>query len=111
VRTASVVQRRWMDLLRSAPWIDEEATAFPWYFEIFNDWMPMTIATRTLFVRATEPMPGTEGEVVPGSGDWRPHWEQPHDLKDLRGDHFTLFTDHSDATARAVHDWLSALES
>jgi hypothetical protein len=99
-----------MEFLRSMPWIDEEATAFPWYFEIFNDWMPMTIATRTLFACATEPLPGMEGEVLPGSGDWRTHWEQPHDLVDVRGNHFTLASDHSEATARTVHNWLSTLQ-
>jgi hypothetical protein len=104
-------RRAWLEGIRSVPWTDDEATATPWYLEILKDWMPAAIKTRTLFARATEPVPGIEGEVVSGSGDFRPHWEQPHDLMDLPGSHFTMLTHLSDSTARLVHDWLSTLEA
>ncbi|MGK4008526.1 amino acid adenylation domain-containing protein [Sorangium sp. So ce1036] len=104
--TATALLRAWIGYLPSVPRTDNEFTAMPWYSELFEDWVPAPLVTPTLLVRVTEPMPGMEGEVVPGSGDWRTHWEQAHAVMDLPGNHFTILTDHADTTARLVHDWL-----
>jgi hypothetical protein len=110
-RTVAVFRRMWLEGIRSVPWTDDEATAWPWYGEILKDFIPRAIKTRTLFARATEPVPGIEGEIVSGNGDFRPHWAQSHDLTDLPGNHLTIMTHHSDSTARLVHNWLSTLEA
>ena len=105
----SAFKRAWLSSLPSIPRTEDELTAMPWYSSIFEDWAPATIATRTLFVRVTEPMAGMAGEG--SSPNWRAHWEQPHTLADLPGNHFTILSDHAESTARIVHDWLSTIPS
>jgi thioesterase domain-containing protein len=109
-RTRQLFTRAWMEHIRSVSWTDDEGTAMPWYMELFQDWTPETIAAPSLFGRAMDPVPGTEGELVSAGERW-PHWKQAHDVAALPGNHFTMMTDHSDSTARLVHNWLSTLEA
>jgi polyketide synthase 7 len=78
----------------------EQLTAMGGYLRLFEDWAPRPIRTPTLFVRATE--------RIPGSGDgWRAEWGLDHVEMPVPGDHFTFMEDHAGTTASSVHDWLS----
>ncbi|WP_394821617.1 SDR family NAD(P)-dependent oxidoreductase [Pendulispora albinea] len=104
----------WRTLLKSVSllsWTDEELTAVAWGLEhLFTGWTPGAIVTPTLFVRAAEPMPGIEAEIIPGSDDWRaPPWKQPHTLVEVPGHHSTLLAEHAHSTAHAIDHWLATI--
>ncbi|WP_394831509.1 SDR family NAD(P)-dependent oxidoreductase [Pendulispora rubella] len=106
----SVFRRAWLGGLPTIPRTDEEFTALPCYTDLFQDWQPEELSSPTLFVRVQEPMPGMEDERLPGSGDWRSHWEHRHTPAELPGSHFTVLTEHAHTTARTIHEWLLTLE-
>ncbi|MEV6907552.1 type I polyketide synthase [Amycolatopsis sp. NPDC051071] len=81
---------------------DTRLTAMGGYFRLFRPWRPSPIATPTLLVRATEPLPGLDT-----SGEWRAGWELPHDVVDTPGDHFSMMEDQARRTAEAVGTWLT----
>jgi hypothetical protein len=85
---------------------DDELTAWIWYLRLFGEWTPTPIATPTLFLRAIEPLPGSEG-ADPAA--WQTAWPLPHDLRDTPGNHLTMLTVHADAAARIVDEWLAGL--
>ncbi|WP_394840360.1 SDR family NAD(P)-dependent oxidoreductase [Pendulispora rubella] len=100
-RFQEALRRVWMGQLDSAPRMDDELTAMMWYFRLFAGYRPAPIAARTLVIRVAEPLPGM------GDGDaWRAHWEHPHDVIEIPGDHVTMIAEHAGASARAIHDWL-----
>ncbi|MFC4333471.1 type I polyketide synthase [Streptomyces andamanensis] len=77
----------------------DRLTAMARYAELFAGWVPRRLAAPTLFVRARDPLPGTESA---------PPWPLPHTEVTVPGDHFTLLEEHARTTALAVHDWLTA---
>ncbi|MFJ8470843.1 type I polyketide synthase [Kitasatospora sp. NPDC094011] len=87
---------------------DTGLTAMGAYLRTFGPWQPEPIATRTLLLRAEQPLPGTGNR--PGGPDWRAFWRLPHESADIPGDHFSVLEDHSAGTADAVHRWLAELE-
>ncbi|MER7673591.1 beta-ketoacyl synthase N-terminal-like domain-containing protein [Kitasatospora sp. NPDC096128] len=84
---------------------DTGLTAMGAYLRAFGPWQPEPVATRTLLLRAEQPLPGTAQR--PGGPDWRAFWRLPHERADIPGDHFSVLEDHSDSTADAVHRWLT----
>jgi thioesterase domain-containing protein len=76
----------------------DRLTAMAGYFELFADWHPSPLGSPTLFVRARDPLPGTE--PAPG-------WSLPHTEVTVPGDHFTVLEEHARTTALAVHHWLA----
>ncbi|MFI5842716.1 type I polyketide synthase [Catenuloplanes sp. NPDC051500] len=80
---------------------DSALTTMGGYLRAFAAWQPDPIATRTLLLRATDPLPGTPGDV-----DWRAFWRLPHATADLPGDHFSVLEEHSAGTAAAVRAFL-----
>ena len=87
---------------------DDRLSAMGWYLNMFGTWEPEPISTPTLLVRATEPLP-TGSVKLEDLGDWRSFWELPHDIVDVRGNHFTMMEDFSNPTVRAIEDWLAQL--
>ncbi|ARQ71874.1 type I polyketide synthase [Streptomyces marincola] len=88
---------------RQDPWDDTCLTAMGGYARLFADWRPTALATPVLHLAAAGPLPGfpTEG--------WRSSWPPAHRADQAPGDHFTLLTEHSDTTARAIGDLLTGL--
>ncbi|WSR02227.1 type I polyketide synthase [Streptomyces sp. NBC_01210] len=84
---------------------DVRLTAMAGYFRIFGDWEPQAIATPTLLVRASEPLPNWRH-----TEDWQSSWRLEHSALDTAGDHFSMMEEHAGRTARTVHDWLSQLD-
>nr|WP_086821081.1 type I polyketide synthase [Allokutzneria sp. NRRL B-24872] len=78
----------------------DQLTAMGGYLRMFSGWQPAAIATPTLFVHATDSMPGVTGE------DWRPVWALEHTAAEVPGDHFTMMEQHAEATAESVLAWL-----
>ncbi|MFF8918720.1 type I polyketide synthase [Streptomyces sp. NPDC015032] len=74
-------------------------TAMAGYFERFSDWKPAPLACPTLYVRARDPLPGTEPA---------PDWSLPHAEITVPGDHFTMLEEHARTTALAIHQWLGS---
>ncbi|MEV6129989.1 type I polyketide synthase [Streptomyces violaceusniger] len=87
---------------------DDRLSAMGWYLNLFGSWDPEPIATPTLLVRAMEPL-STGSLKLEELPDWRSFWELPHDIVDVRGNHFTMMEDHSLPTAQAIEDWLESL--
>ncbi|MEV6233465.1 type I polyketide synthase [Saccharopolyspora shandongensis] len=82
-------------------------TAFGTYRRMFREWRPGPVATRTLFLRPRDCVPGSPDEAP--VTDWRSHWPFGHEAGEVPGDHCTMVGDHSDTAAAAVWSWLSAL--
>jgi acyl transferase domain-containing protein/thioesterase domain-containing protein len=80
---------------------DAPLTATSAYMQLLAQLQIAPIESPVLLVRATE----TVGER-PGDGDWRPHWEVPHDLVEAPGNHLTMMDAHAEATAAAIAGWL-----
>jgi mycoketide-CoA synthase len=95
--------------VRVFPTTDNELTGYGWYWDFFTDWTPAPIDTPTLFLRAMDPVPGIEHERTPSRDDWRSSWRLPHTLAEVRGNHFTVMTEHASSTAQVIDDWLTAL--
>ncbi|WP_394827934.1 SDR family NAD(P)-dependent oxidoreductase [Pendulispora albinea] len=106
-RMRSMFRSNWLNAFPSASWTDGELTAYAWYRHLYDSWRPSPIAARTLFVRATEPMPGMDDTVLSPGHDWRSSWAEPHDAVDVPGHHFNVLSDHAAAVARAIDDWLT----
>ncbi|MFJ4689034.1 type I polyketide synthase [Streptomyces sp. NPDC088789] len=87
---------------------DNGLTTMGGYLRAFGPWQPRPVATATLLLRATDPLPGTP-DPGPG-GDTRAFWRLPHTTADIPGDHFSVLEEHSPTTAEAVARWLSAIE-
>ncbi|MFJ9949583.1 type I polyketide synthase [Kitasatospora sp. NPDC091207] len=73
------------------------------HFDLFRDWRPGPVASPTLLVRATEPLPGTPaGPAVPAAS-----WPTRHTTLDVPADHLTIIGDSGPSTGHAVESWLS----
>ncbi|MFI6173846.1 SDR family NAD(P)-dependent oxidoreductase, partial [Nocardia sp. NPDC051052] len=83
-------------------------TAMGGYFEVFGDWEPQRIATPTLFLRAADALPDTDGTPL-AEADWGPSWKLCDADLAVAGDHFTIVGEHAEDAARAVDSWLTAL--
>ncbi|WP_406011852.1 type I polyketide synthase [Streptomyces sp. NBC_00984] len=77
----------------------DRLTAMAGYFELFRGWKPAPLACPTLYVRARDPLPGT---------DPAPDWSLPHAEVTVPGDHFTMLEEHARTTALAIHQWLGS---
>ena len=80
---------------------DQRLTAMGAYCRIYAGWQPTPIATPTLLVRASEPLPGMDPD-----GDWRSTWDYEYSAVDTPGTHFSMMQEHAATTAAAVHGWL-----
>ncbi len=83
------------------PMSDTRLTAMGAYSRLLVDWRPTEIAAPTLFVGASEPLPG-----IPADSEWRASWSLAHLRVDVPGNHFTMMEDHAAAAAQAVKSWL-----
>ncbi|MEU4154189.1 type I polyketide synthase [Streptomyces sp. NPDC026659] len=79
----------------------DRLTAMAGYFELFTGRQPSGLTAPTLFVRAGDPLPGTEPA---------PPWSVPHTEVTVPGDHYTVLEEHARTTALAVHHWLAGRE-
>nr|WP_030793084.1 type I polyketide synthase [Streptomyces sp. NRRL S-920] len=84
---------------------DVRLTAMAGYFRVFGAWQPQPIATPTLLVRASEPLPNWRH-----TANWQSSWRLEHSALDTAGDHFSMMEEHAGETARAVHEWLARLD-
>jgi acyl transferase domain-containing protein/thioesterase domain-containing protein/acyl carrier protein len=85
---------------------DEQLTAMAAYLGIFEGWKPNPIHTPIVVLRARDCIPEWEGDRL--SDDfWRGSWDQPHEIVEVPGDHFTIVNEHASTTALALHTWLS----
>nr|URG42898.1 PieA6 [Streptomyces conglobatus] len=82
-------------------WDDLCLTAMGGYDRLFERWRPQAIATPTLLLRASDPLPGYPAD------DWRASWQLAHTAVDIPGNHFTVIREHSAATMQAITDWLA----
>ncbi|SNS50045.1 Phosphopantetheine attachment site [Actinoplanes regularis] len=82
---------------------DARLTAMAGYFRLLTDRQPAPLATRTLLVRATEPLAGWET-----TGDWRSAWADAEAVRDTAGDHFSMMEEYADKTAAVVEEWLAS---
>ncbi len=80
---------------------DVRLTAMAAYLQLVWALPVPAIAAPTLLVRATEPIGGD-----PGSADWQPSWDVPHDLVEVGGNHLSMMDSGADSTAAAISDWL-----
>ncbi|ESQ01844.1 6-deoxyerythronolide-B synthase [Streptomyces sp. PVA_94-07] len=83
-------------------------TAMRRYMDEFAHWAPSPVRTPTLFVRPTRCVPGVPGEVLEDH-EWRSTWRGADRYVEVAGDHCSMMTDHAEATARAVLDWLRGI--
>jgi polyketide synthase 12 len=83
------------------PMSDTRLTAMGAYSRLLVDWRPTEITAPTLFVGATEPLPG-----ISTDSEWRASWSLAHLRVEVPGNHFTMLEDHAAATAQAVRNWL-----
>ncbi|WP_031080605.1 alpha/beta fold hydrolase, partial [Streptomyces sp. NRRL S-118] len=71
------------------------------YLRLFTGLRPEPIATRTLMIRAAEPLGGA---ALPNG----PRWEDTDDHVEVAADHFALIEAASAATAGAIERWIEA---
>ncbi|MCX4966615.1 SDR family NAD(P)-dependent oxidoreductase [Streptomyces sp. NBC_00654] len=102
-RGMTVITRRLLDRFPRLPVVDEQLTAMAWYARLLDGWRPLPVTTPTLLVRAAEDraLPELLGD------DTRVGWPLEHLGTEVAGDHFSMLEEHADATALAVHRWLS----
>jgi thioesterase domain-containing protein/acyl carrier protein len=81
---------------------DVRLTATAGYYSILADWQSKQPASPTLFVGASELLRGGENE-----GAVLPTWSLAHERVDVPGDHFTMMSEHAEATASAVDKWIA----
>jgi polyketide synthase 7 len=77
---------------------DDRLTAMGAYLRLLSGWQPVETAAPTLFVKASEPLPGMADER---------HWELACSEIEVPGNHLTMLEEHVEATAQAVREWLS----
>ncbi|WP_380283417.1 type I polyketide synthase [Kitasatospora purpeofusca] len=85
---------------------DDRLTAMGWYLDICKEWEPRPVEAPTLLVRAEQPL---GGGAAASTGEWRSFWDLPHDVVDVRGNHFSVMEDHVASTAAAIETWIAAL--
>jgi acyl transferase domain-containing protein/acyl carrier protein len=77
---------------------DDHLVAMGAYMRLLGEWVPGSVAVRSLLVQASEAL-----------ADEAPYerWQVADDIVQVQGDHFTIIEDHAEATALAVQAWLS----
>ncbi|MFB7588043.1 type I polyketide synthase [Streptomyces sp. NPDC056169] len=88
------------------PMADARLLAMGRYARFLAGPRPGRSSAPVLLVRASEPL----GDWSDERGDWRAHWDLPHTVADVPGDHFTMMRDHAPAVAGAVMAWLDGIE-
>ncbi|MDV5148007.1 beta-ketoacyl synthase N-terminal-like domain-containing protein [Streptomyces sp. SBC-4] len=88
------------------PMADARLLAMGRYARFLAAPRPGRSSAPVLLVRASEPL----GDWQDERGDWRAHWDLPHTVADVPGDHFTMMRDHAPAVADAVIAWLDGIE-
>nr|BCN92181.1 modular polyketide synthase [Streptomyces sp.] len=88
------------------PMSDARLLAMGRYARFLAGPRPGRSSAPVLLVRASEPL----GDWQEERGDWRAHWDLPHTVADVPGDHFTMMRDHAPAIAEAVLSWLDGIE-
>uniref|UniRef100_UPI000566817B type I polyketide synthase n=1 Tax=Streptomyces sp. NRRL S-350 TaxID=1463902 RepID=UPI000566817B len=83
-------------------------TAMGGYFSVFGTWEPQRSDVPTLFLRAADALPDADGKPLPDC-DWGPEWARCDTDLEIRGDHFTIVSEHAENTARTVDAWLGTL--
>nr|WP_238545744.1 alpha/beta fold hydrolase [Streptomyces bingchenggensis] len=80
-------------------------TAMGGYHHILGEWHPEVIETPAVLVRATEPLPVTDGTL---NGDEGLHigWNLDHTARPVPGNHFSIMEEHAGSTAEAVEEWI-----
>ncbi|GAB4585383.1 SDR family NAD(P)-dependent oxidoreductase [Nocardia sp. IFM 10818] len=83
-------------------------TAMGGYFEVFGAWEPQRIDAPTLFLRASDALPDSDGTPL-AEADWGPAWKLCDANLAVPGDHFTILAEHAEDAARAADTWLTAV--
>jgi acyl transferase domain-containing protein len=82
--------------------LDTELGAMGAYQSLFSDWQPGEIATPILHVAAADAVPGRPAPAP------RDRFQPPcHRVVTLPGSHLNMLSEHAEAAARTVHDWLA----
>ncbi len=82
---------------------DDRLTAMGAYLRLLADWCPLEVAAPTLFVMASESLPGQMAR-----GEWQSSRGSTNTLIEVPGNHFTLLEGDIDTTAAVVDSWLSS---
>jgi surfactin synthase thioesterase subunit/acyl carrier protein len=88
---------------------DDRLAAMGAYSTIFAGWSarPHPRPVPTLLLRARDPFdPELDAMSAACGVDWRARWDQPHVVKEVPGNHFTVLEDEADTTAEALAAWL-----
>nr|AEU17898.1 putative type I PKS [Streptomyces antibioticus] len=83
--------------------LSNELSAMGGYHGLFDGWRPGRISAPTLHIRASEALPGLS---LPAPDAMFPP-ELCHSSASLPGNHFTMLSQHSEAAAKTVNDWLA----
>ena len=87
-------------------------TAMARYIDVLPAAKLPRLAARTLLIRPEsrfsvgEENPIREGKLAEA---WQTNWKRARESQVVPGDHFSIGTDHSETTARAVQEWLTSL--
>ncbi|WP_413811079.1 type I polyketide synthase [Streptomyces sp. OE57] len=86
-----------------------DLSAYAWMEQLIHTWTPAPIPFPTLLLRASDPLPASDG-ADPVPHDWQT--ALPHITTTLTtaGNHFTLVSQHASAAAGHITDWLTGLE-
>jgi acyl transferase domain-containing protein/acyl carrier protein len=88
----------------------DQLTAMGGYLRIFDTWEAPELGVPTLLVRAAESLPGgpADGDDGDNNHDNRPAPPEHVDtIVEVAANHYTMMEEHADATASALHRWLS----
>jgi polyketide synthase 7 len=81
---------------------DDRLVAMGAYLRLLEDWQPVEVVAPMLLVRAGQPMSADGAEREPMR-----RWDLADGEIEVTGDHFTMMSEHVDATAQAVQEWIS----
>jgi thioesterase domain-containing protein/aryl carrier-like protein len=80
---------------------DARLTASAFYLRLLGQLELASLASPVLLLGAAEAIGGD-----PGDAEWRPRWEQPHELLEVPGNHLSMMDAQAETTADAISRWL-----
>jgi polyketide synthase 7 len=84
---------------------DARMTATAYYAGLMEELRPGPLRAPVLLATASEPI----GDADPAAEDWRPHWELPHELREVPGNHLSMMGAHAESTAEAISRWIETV--
>ncbi|APU15329.1 type I polyketide synthase [Actinoalloteichus fjordicus] len=81
-------------------------SAMSWYFRIFADFEPASLAAPVLFAQPADAIMIGPDQHEP-EGEWRSTWDTAHTSIVVPGDHYTMVESHAETTAAAIEAWIA----